>query len=63
VSGGRIVKLWLLRQLTEEDKDELLHEPLACFPAAFPKDAVKLAGNAGVRVAGGWVWCLVGSIL
>lgn len=35
--------LWLYRQLTEEDKDELLHEPLACYPVPFPRDSLLLA--------------------
>lgn len=35
--------LWLSRQLTEEDKDELLHEPLGCYPTAFPRDSLLLA--------------------
>lgn len=43
VKNGRIAVLWLYRQLTEEDKDELLHEPLACYPVPFPRDSLLLA--------------------
>jgi hypothetical protein len=34
--NGRVARLWLRRQLTEEDKDELLAQPLRCAPAHFP---------------------------
>lgn len=46
VQNGRIGMLWLHRQLTEEDKDELLHEPLSCFPTPFPRDSLLLADAA-----------------
>lgn len=49
VAGGRVVRLWLRRQLTEEDKDELLHEPLACYSCPFPRESLRLAD------AGGWL--------
>lgn len=43
VKNGRVAVLWLYRQLTEEDKDELLREPLACYPTPFPRDSLLLA--------------------
>lgn len=46
VHNGRIGMLWLHRQLTEEDKDESLHEPLSCFPTPFPRDSLLLADAA-----------------
>eukprot|EP00775_Hariotina_reticulata_P004499 gene4499-4752_t len=46
VAGGRVVRLWLRRQLTEEDKDELLHEPLACYSCPFPRESLRLADAA-----------------
>jgi hypothetical protein len=46
VHNGRIGVLWLHRQLTEEDKDELLHEPLSCYPTPFPRDSLLLADAA-----------------
>lgn len=48
VQDGQIAVLWLYRQLTEEDKDELLHEPLACYPAPFPRESLTLV-DAGRR--------------
>lgn len=42
-AGGHVQKLWLRRQMTEEDKDELLHDPLACYPSPFPRDSLRLA--------------------
>lgn len=46
VQDGQIAVLWLYRQLTEEDKDELLHEPLACYPAPFPRESLTLVDAA-----------------
>eukprot|EP00878_Enallax_costatus_P001041 GHUV01001176.1.p1 GENE.GHUV01001176.1~~GHUV01001176.1.p1 ORF type:complete len:762 (+),score=253.99 GHUV01001176.1:257-2287(+) len=46
VRNGRVEKLWLRRQLTEEDKDELLHDPLTCYPAPFPRDNLMLTDAA-----------------
>lgn len=42
VKEGLVEKLWLRRQLTEEDKDELLHDPLTCYPSPFPRDNLML---------------------
>lgn len=44
-SGPCVTRLWLLRQLTEEDKDELLHDPVHCYAAPFPKELLTLAGS------------------
>lgn len=41
--SGSVARLWLRRQMTEEDKDELLHEPLACYASPFPRDSLRLA--------------------
>lgn len=41
-SSARVQRLWLRRQMTEEDKDELLHDPLACYPSPFPRDSLRL---------------------
>lgn len=49
VRNGQVEKLWLRRQLTEEDKDELLHDPLTCYPAPFPRDNLMLT-DAGMRL-------------
>lgn len=50
-SGGVIHRVRLRRQLTEEDKDELLHDPVHCYPAPFPRDSLKMVGSGGVLVA------------
>jgi hypothetical protein len=42
LQAGKVGRLWLRRQLTEEDKDELLHDPVHCYPIPFPKDHLQL---------------------
>ncbi|KAF6266063.1 hypothetical protein COO60DRAFT_1456763 [Scenedesmus sp. NREL 46B-D3] len=50
-TAGRVQRLWLRRQMTEEDKDELLHDPLACYASPFPRDGLRLAdANGGVML-------------
>ncbi|KAF8059445.1 ABCA9 [Scenedesmus sp. PABB004] len=49
--GGRVGRLWLRRQLTEEDKDELLHAPLACYPSPFPRESLVLVDAAAHEAA------------
>ncbi|WIA16049.1 hypothetical protein OEZ85_012778 [Tetradesmus obliquus] len=51
--SGSVARLWLRRQMTEEDKDELLHEPLACYASPFPRDSLRLADAITHEAAGG----------
>jgi hypothetical protein len=58
-AGARVQRLWLRRQMTEEDKDELLHDPLACYALPFPRDSLRLADASECGCCAGLMLWLV----
>jgi len=55
-SGGPanvITRVWIRRQLTYEDRDELLVDPVGVYPAAFPHALLSLLHEGGDGGGGG----------